>query len=220
MLQMIFVDWDGTAVQSKLVYYESMVECFKMYGKHPPTIEDFGNDVGALGSFQAFYDKYGLPELKEEEAVKIRIAYVNKNWHRIVPTPGFKYFLQACAAWKLPVIILSNNQRSVIRRKAREYNLDQYLHRIAAVTDKTNFLANIISTEGLSPKAMIHIDDTKEGLLAAKSVGIRTIAFTAGLNTKDRLVEANPDFPVRRIGGMPDLSDFFKVAEIISTLRS
>lgn len=219
-MQTVFVDWDGTAVQSKLVYYESIVECFRLYGKHPPTIEEFGNDIGALGSFQAFYDKYGLPELKESEAVKIRTAYVERNWHRIVPTSGFKHFLGVCSAWKLPVVILSNNDEPVIRRKAREYDLGKYIHRIAAVTDKADFLAHIITLEGLRPAEMVYIDDTKEGLSAAKIFGVRTIAFTSGLNTKDRLAEIGPDFPVRRNGVMPDIDDFFKVAEIISTLRS
>lgn len=219
-MQIVFVDWDGTAVQSKLVYYESIVECFRRYGKRPPTLEEFGNDIGALGSFQAFYDKYGLPELKESEAIKIRAAYVDRNWHRIVPTAGFKSFLGTCAAWRLPVAVLSNNDEPVIRRKIKEYNLGKYIHRVAAVSDKADFLGNLIAMEGFKPSEMVHIDDTKEGLLAANTFGVRTIAFTGGLNTKERLFEANPDFPIRKNGTMSDMDDFFKVTEIISKLRS
>ncbi|MCL4403926.1 HAD hydrolase-like protein [Patescibacteria group bacterium] len=216
---MVFIDWDGTSVTSKYVYYESMVEIFKRHNVRPPDIVKFGNEVAAARTFQEFYEKCGLPGIQESEDTKVRDPYVANNWHRIVPTPGFVHLLHTCRAIGLPVVILSNNSDDIISRKLEEYRLKGYVDRIAGVADKADYLGNLIALEGHNPSEMIHIDDTKEGLLAAKTFGVRTMAFTGGFNTKERLLEADPEFPERRNGTLADVSDCFQALEIIYKLR-
>lgn len=215
MLRMVFIDWDGPSVVSKFVYYGSVVEAFKKYGRKPPDIVTFGNEIAAAKTFQEFYAKYGLPDIEESEIADIRDAYIAQNWHRIVPTAGFVHFLQTCKALELPVVILSNNSDKVINRKLHEHRLSKYVSRVAGVTDKADYIGNLIALEGYNPSEMIHIDDTKEGLLAAKTYGVHTLAFTGGYNTKPRLLEANPEFPKHRNGTLSDMDDCFKVMDVV-----
>jgi HAD superfamily hydrolase (TIGR01509 family) len=218
MIRKAFVDFDGTAMDSKNIYYQSVKRAFKAAGIPPIPIQKFGNEVSA--GIERFYEKHGLIRkigLKKIES--IRDTYIRKHWDEIVPNPCFEMFLRFCHQMGIPVIILSHNQKHVMEKKFEEFHMNGLISKIMAVQDKERVFRWVVNSLGNPPQEILYVDDSKEGIVSARNLGIRTIAFTNGYNSKRRLIAAKPDFPRKIDGRFEDIDDFLKITEIAAGMH-
>lgn len=215
MLKLVVLDYDGTTVQSKKVYYRSVKRIFEKTGIPPISMKDFGNKVGT--GVERFYIDCGLTQRISLEKIRaITDVIVRRHWDEIIPNLYLEIFLEICRSIDIPVIILSNNERWIIKSKLADYRLLKYFSKVICTQNKGLVFSQLIKK--IPPDKILSLDDSREGLVLAKSFGITTAAFTNGYNTKQKILGANPDFPKKRNGKFEDINNFFDVIRVLGEI--
>ncbi|MDI6734208.1 MAG: HAD-IA family hydrolase [Patescibacteria group bacterium] len=216
---LIIFDWNGTALNDLPLVYGSVCSIFKTYGVKPPTLKTYREEITA--DFMKFYRHYGIPKTASHNDLnKLRARYFEKNWNKAKLRPGVKLFLEQLD--KIPdfqTAIVSAEITEVLSQRLCGFNIIVSLldKIIGNAWDKEKALLDTIDTLGVKTENAVYVDDTFDGLTAAKNLGIHTIGFTAGYNTKKRILAAKPDFPNSKF---PNINNFRQIAKIIGYVNN
>lgn len=191
--KLLAMDWDGPCVTSARVYYRSVCEAFRHAGMSVPSFAFFRDTVSM--SVDGFYERTGLTaRLTREEIARIRDTHLKRYWHEIRPTPGLVELMRACARREVPFFIVSSNERALIERKLRERRLRRFVGEIISTPNKKEHLEAIAKRRRIRPRDILFVEDSSEPIVAANELGVTTMAFLAGFNSRRKLLDANPTF--------------------------
>ncbi len=197
--KLAFLDFDGPIARSGSLYYRASCEMFRACGIKSPPFRVFRNGIGTVSTdIDNFFRRHGIPEhVTTEKMDAIKKTYLDAHWHEVTPTPHAKQFLEFWSRRGMPVVVVSGNEEKTVIRRLEEFGFLDLVRRVVATPNKEEALLNMLDTFGVNAQNAFLVDDTVEGLLAAKGLGIVTIGFTGGFNTKRHLMEIKPDFPNR-----------------------
>lgn len=192
--RMAIFDWNGTLLDDIDIVYKSVVEIFKRYDLNPPTLQELRNEISS--DFIRFYQNHGMPlDIKGDDLNKIRKEIFKKFWHEAKLREGIFELLDFCKKLGMLRIIVSAEMPQVLENRIKQFSLHNHIDKIiGGAYNKEEVLFRLINEHKIMPNEMFYLDDSIDGIKAAKNLGIIIIGFTNGYISRDRIIEVNPDF--------------------------
>lgn len=200
MIRLMIFDWNGTLLDDLGPVYKSVLEIFRQYGVPPPTIEEYRDQVKA--KFMDFYWRHGIPRsATADDLNKIRIEVLKgcspREYSLVEDTV---HVLNYCAGRGLKIALVSAGNSEVISQQFSQFGITKFFDLVVAdALDKVGGLKVCVSHFGLEPGRAIYVDDTRDGIVAAKKAGLVTCGVTWGYNSERRVRQACPGFVIRNL---------------------
>lgn len=189
-------DWDGTLWNSIDLAYRSHVHACKKYGIDPLPFEMWRDT--AISDFIKVYRRKGLPKnVIFEEFSKISHGYFNARWKTVSFYPGADELVRLCEKFTLFRVVVSGQNQNIIANALGKSNFHHFgcINNIHGnVRDKKGALVETLDDWGEKAGDAFYLDDTYEGLAAARELGITAIGVTYGLNSGKLIRKARPHF--------------------------
>lgn len=193
MIKAVVFDFDGTILDTETVTYEAMNGIFRERGHELP-LDRWAGAIGTLGGFDA------CAELSACTGEEIDRAWFDARFgelyggmvHHVPLLPGVRDALEEAQALGLAVGLATSSYRAWIEPHLER--LDLYRHfdvihtadDVAKVKPDPALYRLAVRSLGIEPGEAVAIEDSLNGLRAAKAAGLRAIAvpnpMTAGLD--------------------------------------
>ncbi len=191
----VFCDWNGTLLNDLAVVYGSVKRIFETFDLKAPPLAVYQNDISS-DYMNTFYWKYGIPKtFTAEELNKIRMRYFEERWDkprlfpRVIETVGGLKNLGA------PTHIVTSEDTEIMRRRIDQFSLARDFDIICAdAKDKRARLMSFNAQYDIALSSTVYVDDSADGIAAAKSLGMATIGILFGYQPEWRIRNAKPDF--------------------------
>lgn len=204
-------DWNGTMLDDLPVVYGSVRKIFQTYGLPAPSLDAYREEITT--DFMKFYEKHGLTGAKPEDLNAIRKSYLVEHGREAKLHKGAEDLILLCRNLGLQTAVVSAEIPEVLDKKLSEFGIFPLIDRITGgAYNKPAALIDTLDFLGVQAEKAFYLDDTLDGLMAAKSVGITTIGFCNGYNSRKRIMLAEPDFPNAHF---PEVLTHADVQEII-----
>ena len=207
--KLVAFDWDGTLVDTTDIAYRAVRTVFARYQLEPPHKEVFLERITS-GGMLAFYHERGIPRhVTRQDLNGIWRGVFNDPEHRdrVALRDGAREALLACRNTGAYTSIVSGSVHDIIVAGLANLGVSDFIDHIEAeACGKVEELQRIIYRFSVDPCDVVYVDDTFEGLSAAKAVGAIAIGITGGFTPRARLLEANPDHV---ISSLHELLPFF-----------
>jgi HAD superfamily hydrolase (TIGR01509 family) len=192
-IRAIFLDLDGTLVNSIEIYMKSWEEVFEKLRIKEKIDMGFGKGEPPLEVIKHYYEKYAKKHgIKYEEFVKLRNETIKKNIKDVKLNPGAKEFLDfARSRYKLALV--TSSEKWVVEEIINKLNLKNYFDLIVTLDDIKNPKPSpepyqfAMKKLNLLPNECLAIEDSVYGVISAKSAGINVIVVLTGVNDKKEL---------------------------------
>ncbi|MEW6616911.1 MAG: HAD family hydrolase [Patescibacteria group bacterium] len=195
-------DWNGTLLDDLPLVYGSVQNIFRSFGKTPPSLETYQKEITA--DFMKFYKAHGIPVDTESETLNaIRKEYFKKNNGSITLTNGARELLSLFLGLDLKIGIVSGEARGYLQgTRLKQFGIEKYFDFVFdGISDKMEKFKEVVKILETDPKTMFYIDDSFDGVTAAKSAGITTFGFVhkGSYNSKEKIIAAKPDYIVENL---------------------
>ena len=132
-------------------------------------------------------------------ARKVR-AELFQQIEEIKPVPGIKNTLLHLGNNGNRLGILTSNSKANVNRFCQGHQLAgfEFIYSGTSVFGKTRMLKKILSRHCLNTREVLYVGDETRDIIAAREMGIRTIAVSWGANSVKALKAENPDFLIHR----------------------
>ena len=195
-------DWNGTLLDDLELVYGSVKNIFNHFGKTPPSFETYQSEITA--DFLKFYKKHGIPVDTGSETLNlIRKEYFKKNSGSVALTNGAQKLLEVFLGLDLKIGIVSGEARGYLRdTRLKQFGVEKYFDFVFdGVSNKMEKFKELLNILEISPKTIFYVDDSFDGIAAAKSAGITTFAFIhkGSYNSEEKIRSANPDHIIKNL---------------------
>ncbi len=182
----IIFDCDGVIVDSEVIYLESLVAYLKTLNK-TTCIADVQYLVGKKAEeiSQDLIEQFALHTHTVEALVAGQRGYFDRYWKKctIAPMEGLVEFLQRCKAEGLALTIASSSRRAYIEDLLKRLQISEYFDDIISGEMVENgkpapdIFLYALHRMGLEKQDVAIIEDSVNGIKAAKASGMYTIGF-------------------------------------------
>ncbi len=203
-------DWNGTLLNDIELAHQCVVEIFRTLAPQvlPPTLAEY-KDINS--SLTDFYYQHGLPPVVSFE--KIWDVWIAS--YRRLASAGFLHvndgaaeLLSFCRDKSIANAIVSASRDDVVSDIA-ELGIGGFFRavRLDGLNGWTKEvgLRETLSEFSVPPQNAFYLDDTFNGLMQAKKLGIATVGFTGGYNSELRIRAAEPDYVVHSLSEVIDI---------------
>lgn len=185
-------DWDGTLYNSLMLAYGSVIKIFKTYNKPPPSLDAYRDEITA--DFMQFYWKHDIPRnVTGHDLNKIRKRYFEEHKKEASPNAWVESVLKQGRVLNIPRVIVSAGVSENLNQQLKDSNLLPLVTRVRGdAWDKEKALLEVLDFFGVQAENAFYLDDTYDGLVAAKKCGIVAIGYTgkSAYNSERRIIEA------------------------------
>ncbi|MDP2598421.1 MAG: HAD hydrolase-like protein [Candidatus Liptonbacteria bacterium] len=190
-------DFDGTLWNSKMLNYGSMAAIFQSFELPVPSMEEFVM-TSSIRDLMDFYRAHGVPQSATRDQLRsIKNRYFEVHWKEAPLFDGTFKLLRICRELGMLTAIVSGQDREWLTRVLTERKISAFFDDIhGSVRGKEDALVQPLDYFGVKAEDAFYLDDTREGLTAAKDLGITAIGITHGLHKRALIEEARPDFIV------------------------
>ncbi len=198
-LRAVLFDYNGTLLNDLPLAFASVQKIFRCYQLPEPTLEQYRDEI--TSNFMEFYWNHGMPrQVTGDDLNKIRKEYFKDHWTKAYFRPDTESVLKKCREQNLLVAIVSAEIKESLEKRLAEAKLDGYFHLVRTQAwPKKEALAETVERLNIPAPSAVYVDDTHEGITDAKSLGMKTIGLTAGYNSVERIIAANPDFVINEL---------------------
>jgi len=192
-LKLVICDWNGTLLNDLADVYKYVLVVFKTYNVSPPTIETYRQEITA--HFMTFYHAHGIPTwVGPEDLNAIRTRYFEQNPNGVHLHRHVDELLTLFGQLGLFTGIVSAEVDRVLQRRLMQFEIARHFDAVIGnAWDKERALREMLDRFHFDPDEAAYIDDTHDGLTAAKNVGVLPIGVTHGYHSPGRIVSAQPD---------------------------
>jgi HAD superfamily hydrolase (TIGR01509 family) len=189
MLQAIVFDFDGTIIETETPDYQSWQEIFTEHGC------DLAKELWCtyIGTASGTFDPYVL--LAEQSGLAIDRAAIRarrrQRFHTLVAQqplrPGVEALLAAAASQDIPLAIASSSTRDWVEENLAIRHLRPYFQFVYTANDvtvvKPDPMLYLLAVQalGVLPTQALAIEDSVNGLLAAKRAGLPCVVAPHGM---------------------------------------
>jgi phosphoglycolate phosphatase len=200
MTSSVFLDLDGTLIDSYPGIFASCVAALRTLGHEP----DESFDVrGAIGPpleeiMQTLLQSYGDNRVGEAVAA-YRKHYGESGFLGSVPYPGIAGALDEMKQAGLRIYLATSKRAIFANRILGHLKFTTYFDGIygsgpsGELDHKPELLAHILSKHSLSPSHCLMVGDRRFDISGAHSVGMRGLGVLWGYGTQDELLAAGAD---------------------------
>ena len=192
-------DVDGTIVDSRKFAFDVYNDVLKQLGKRTFTSEEFRELFSS--DYRVHLKRVGINSANE-------VDFLVNAWHARLVTDEHKFKLYDGILNVLTYLhkrnyrmaLVSSSSRSQLQLYFDLFGIDKFFSITIAREDvdeqKPSAKPILQATEKLnvSPHNCVVIDDTEDGIKAAKKLGALTIGVTWGFHNLERINNAKPDF--------------------------
>ncbi len=210
MIKEVIFDLDGTLVDSLDTFIKIGNEMAEKYGYKPISQEKIK-------------ELLKLPMRKRIEALEIPIYKLPKmgiellnNFNSyaavVKPVKGVGEVLESLSRGGYGLNIVSSNSEHNIRAflEANNMNLFENIQSSRSLFGKHVTIGKLISKLGVEKDEVIYIGDEQRDVEASKKTGIRVISVLWGMDTRELIEDAGPDF----IAASPE-----EIVDIITAIK-
>jgi phosphoglycolate phosphatase-like HAD superfamily hydrolase len=164
----LFLDFDGTLVESQKTIYHAVCHIFKQEGLQPPLFEEYYLEL--RHPFIDFYRSRGV-KASEAEISKIFDHFMSIHWYDTFADVA--PFLQSAHFKDYTIVAISGNSVETIERVFQEHMIRPYFHSIIGrAYDKESAFRQMMSRLNVSPDQVVAIGDWISDVEGAKASGI------------------------------------------------
>jgi len=196
----VIFDMDGVIVDSEKVYQEIERQMYDDLGI-PVTQEEHRLFIGAAerSMWQYMKDKYKMDAEMDFLVAEERTRFMSQLDHpgRIPLMPGLPELLEALALEGIPSLVASSSSRDIIEKVLRVNNIRRFFKDITGGDDVLHskpapdiFLATASKADTIPAHCLV-IEDSENGIRAARSAGMKVIALLNHYSEGLDLSEAN-----------------------------
>lgn len=195
-------DWNGTLLDDLPLVYGSVQNIFRSFGKIPPSLETYQKEITA--DFMKFYKTHGIPIDTESETLNaIRKKYFRENGERVTLTDGAQKLLEIFLGLDLKIGIVSGEAQGYLQdTRLKQFHIEKYFDFVFdGVSDKMGKFKELLKILEIGPRTIFYVDDSYDGIVAAKSAGITTFGFIhkGSYNSEEKIRAANPDYIIKSL---------------------
>lgn len=198
--KLVILDWDGTLVDSLASSYRIVQAICERYQAHAPSLEAYLSIANTTSErFLKMYRQAGIPDsVSGQELDRLWGVLSLETLDTLRLREGAQAMLERCRALAIPVAIVTLNQRAVIASGLDRLGIAHLVDHVTAdAKGKVRELSATVARFGVRARQALYVDDTWEGITAARQAGITTIGIEGGFASRARLLEATPDYCVR-----------------------
>lgn len=193
--KLLIFDFDGVLADSFDIFYQLNKAAFACLGLNLTTATYQGFFNGNIHArFRSFIkDDRQYSAFKKYRQRELAKSYTKVKLFSFVPSLikklGGRYQLAIC----------SSTPRKLILELLKKHRLDKNFFFISGNQEhsKAEVLQTITQKASVTKKQIVMITDTVGDVLAAKKVGLKTMAVTWGFHSRSALLQAHPDKIVR-----------------------
>lgn len=207
-IRLVVFDNNGTAYDDLHVAYGSVQAIFQHLGLPCPNLQQYRTEITA--DFMQFYWNHGVPRtVSGAELNKIRKAYYYVHQHEAEYRTGFRDILRWLKGEDIHRGMCSAEMHEVLISGLIAHDLHEYFDPMmihgSAWPKKSPILLELAEYVRVSPSECAYVDDTVDGMEAAKEAGFMAVGFVheTGYNPERRLVQSCADRLVRSFSEIP-----------------
>jgi len=194
MLKAVIFDMDGVIIDSESIYLELERKLFKDLGLEISE-EEHDSFVGTKADYMwtKIKEKYRLePSVEELVAMEYRLYFDHiASLGDLSPIPGVKELIESLHQKGVRLALASSNYMNVIEMVLDIFKLQKYFDVITSGEQVENgkpapdiFLA-ALKQLGVKAEECLVIEDSENGVKAAKTAGIKCVGFK-GMNLRNQ----------------------------------
>ncbi len=208
-LQAIIFDFDGTIIETEGPDYQTWQEIFVEHGGELPQAEwasYIGTSAGTFDPYQRLEQQIGRPV--DRTALR---AQRRSRFRELVAAqplrPGVERTIAAAQAAQIPLAIASSSTRDWVEENLAMRKLRHHFEVVHTVNDASRgkpdpeLYTMTVAALGVDATAVIAIEDSYNGMLAAKRAGIRCVVAPNALLRAHAFAEA--DLVVDSLAALP-----------------
>jgi len=192
--RVVIFDFNGTLIDDLHIAYGSVQKIFSVYHLSCPTIDQFREEISA--DFMEFYYGHGFPRTTTvEELNTIRKSFYETSGHNAKIRMDVPATLRWLFSAGLHTAIVSAERSATLYKYLVQGGLQKWFDCILPEAwgkgTKQKYLLSVAEIFEVEPSDMIYVDDTVDGLTAARNAGVIPVAFTnpTGYNSASRLLK-------------------------------
>ena len=192
-------DVDGTIVNSKKFAFDTTNDALRKLGKRSYTDEEYLELFSK--DWKTHVKRMGI---KSAQEISLLIDTWNSRLasdkHKFKLYDGILNILTYLHRRNLKMAIVSSSSRSQLQLYFDLFRIDKFFSTVVAKEDTddqksmTRPVLEACERLHVSPRDCVFIDDTEDGIAAAKKLDVISIGVTWGFNSAQRITAAKPDF--------------------------
>ncbi|MCY1719439.1 HAD family phosphatase [Prolixibacteraceae bacterium Z1-6] len=182
----IIFDMDGVLVDSEPLHIEIEKRMFKKAGLDISD-EEHARYMGTATDVMWTEIKSSRNlSFDVDEMTRLTIAEAHpffNSLEKIDPMPGLEELLQKCVARRIPMAVASSSDKETIRIILKKSGLKTYFQHVVSSSEvgkskpEPDVFLHAAHLLGVVPKNCIVIEDSKNGIKAAKAAGMYCVAY-------------------------------------------
>jgi HAD superfamily hydrolase (TIGR01509 family) len=208
MIKALIFDFDGLILDTEVPEYQAWVELYQTYGCNLPT-EKWLTSIGTTNAFNPYdYLEQLLGQQIDRAAVRLqrraRFAELMANQTIL---PGVQNYITTAKHLGLKLAVASSSPREWVTGYLSQFKLETHFDAIhcgdevkATKPDPALYLAALQDLR-IKAEEAIALEDSPNGILAAKRAGIFCVAIPNALTSQLSLNHA--DFQMRSLADLP-----------------
>jgi len=200
MFKSIIFDMDGVIIDSEPIHFKVEKKLFKNLGL-VISDEEHHSFVGTVSRETWLYikDKYKLNQSIEELVEMERVSYMDclLSQENIKPIPGVAELIEELRRNNVKLVVASSASIKNIETVLKMFNLERFFETKISGDEVNNgkpapdIFLYAVKIIGAEPEECIVIEDSKNGVEAAKSAGMKCIGFENPNSGKQDLSSAD-----------------------------
>lgn len=201
-IRAIVFDFDGTIMDTESVAYDAFRGIFKEYGLEL-SLERWAAGIGTWGAFDPYLELeqgLGKPVNRREIEDRYRISY-SERVKNITLRPGVMKTLDEARRRGLKLGLATSSYRSMVEPHLKEHGLHGYFEAIHTADEVEKVKPDpalyklAVASLGVRPYEAVAIEDSINGLRAAKAAGLYGLAVPNPLTAFMDFAEADLVLP-------------------------
>ncbi len=193
----ILFDFDGTLAETMMLIHDVFNRLSSVYG-YPHLPEEAIAEARHL-SIREFIDQFGIPLWKVPIIAVHARRLMHDSMDQVQPPNGLVDVLTRIHDSRCYVMdILTSNRRKNVMTFLDKHRIGWFdeVESTRAILSKKRRVEKYIRQRGLDPESLYYVGDTTIDVESARHAGAKTVAVSWGLNTREALAKARPDFLV------------------------
>ena len=211
-MRLALFDWNGTSLNDLDLVYGSVRAIFAHYHVSPPPLEAYQAKI--TSNFVKFYHDHGIPEsVSGDDMNSIRRQHFIKNKNTARLNPGLVEIIETLRKNGLRTGIVSAEIAGYLQERLSEFSITHLFDRVRdGAYNKTEAFVETLDFFGVKAEESFYVDDTFDGITAAKNLGIKAIGFahSRSYNSQERIAAAKPDRVITTLFEIPALVEEWK----------
>ncbi|MBS3162648.1 HAD family hydrolase [Candidatus Woesearchaeota archaeon] len=192
----IIFDWSGTLSDDFTCVYEASMLVFNKLGRKSISKEEYKREFVLL--YMRFWNKY-FPDLTKEKGDKLYLEAINQVKEPTI-YPQVKEELEKLKSLGINMIIINSHPQEKLIKEAKNYKVQNLFKEInGSVADKTEIIHEILKRNKFNNTETVYVGDMTHDIDAGKKAEVTTIAIGWGYETKEKLMQAQPNYYIENI---------------------